>query len=82
MGKEKFYMYDGTVRNLRCDVKKYIFTDINILNKAQIFAGTNEDLMRYGGFIHRQIVQQLIDMLSTIMLKISGTTAILLGLHG
>jgi hypothetical protein len=42
MGKEKFYMYDGTVKNLRCDVKKYIFTDINILNKAQIFAGTNE----------------------------------------
>jgi hypothetical protein len=42
MGKETFYMYDGTVRNLRCDVKKYIFTDINTDNVAQIFAGTNE----------------------------------------
>ena len=42
MGKEKFYMYDGTVKNLRCDVKKYIFTDINTTNVAQILAGTNE----------------------------------------
>jgi len=42
MGIDKFYSYDGRVQTLRCDLKKYIFSDINRNQYAQIFAGTNE----------------------------------------
>mgnify|MGYP003120268582 FL=1 len=41
-GKDKFYMYDGTTKVLPCNVKKYVFNDINLDNSEQIFAGTNE----------------------------------------
>ena len=41
-GKDKFYMYDGGTRVLPCNVKKYVFNDINLTNQEQIFAGTNE----------------------------------------
>jgi len=41
-GKDKFYMYDGGTRVLPCNVKKYVFSDINLTNQEQIFAGTNE----------------------------------------
>ena len=41
-GKDKFYMYDGGTRVLPCNVKKYVFNDINLANQEQIFAGTNE----------------------------------------
>lgn len=42
MGKDKFYKYDGTVQTLRCDLRQYIFSDINIAQYDQVFAGTNE----------------------------------------
>lgn len=42
MGIDKFYSYDGRVQTLRCDLKKYIFSDINRDQYTQIFAGTNE----------------------------------------
>lgn len=42
MGKEKFYKYDGRTQALRCDLRRYIFDDINELQYAQIVAGTNE----------------------------------------
>lgn len=42
MGVDKFYMYNGTVSTLRCDLRRYIFDDINLAQGAQIFAGTNE----------------------------------------
>jgi hypothetical protein len=42
MGLEKFYKYDGRVQTLRCDLKQYIFQDINLAQAEQIFAGTNE----------------------------------------
>jgi len=42
MGVGNFYKYDGRVQTLRCDLKKYIFNDINTEQYAQIFAGTNE----------------------------------------
>ena len=29
MGKDKFYKYDGRVNTLRCDLRQYIFSDIN-----------------------------------------------------
>ena len=42
MGIDKFYKYDGRVQTLRCDVRQYIYSDINPLQYDQIFAGTNE----------------------------------------
>jgi hypothetical protein len=42
MGVDKFYKYDGRTATLRCDLRQYIFNDINLSQAAQIFAGTNE----------------------------------------
>lgn len=42
MGVDKFYKYDGRVQTLRCDLRQYIFSDINQSQWLQIFAGTNE----------------------------------------
>jgi hypothetical protein len=42
MGIDKFYKYDGRVQTLRCDLRQYIFNDINQAQAEQIFAGTNE----------------------------------------
>lgn len=42
MGRDKFYKYDGRVNTMRCDLRRYIFNDINLLQADQIFAGTNE----------------------------------------
>ena len=42
MGKDKFYKYDGRVNTLRCDLRQYIFNDINLNQSYQVFAGTNE----------------------------------------
>lgn len=42
MGVDKFYKYDGRVQTMRCDLRQYIFQDLNKQQTAQIFAGTNE----------------------------------------
>ena len=42
MGKDKFYRYDGTVMTLPCNVKRYVFNDINTEQFNQVAAGTNE----------------------------------------
>lgn len=42
MGREKFYVYDGRTQTLPCDVRRYVFSDFNVLQSSQIFAGTNE----------------------------------------
>jgi hypothetical protein len=42
MGVDKFYKYDGRVQTLRCDLRQYIFSDINKDQYAQVFSGTNE----------------------------------------
>jgi len=42
MGVDKFYSYDGRTQTLRCDLRQYIFQDINLSQTAQIFTGTNE----------------------------------------
>jgi hypothetical protein len=42
MGVDKFYKYDGRVQTLRCDLRQYIFSDINASQYQQVFAGTNE----------------------------------------
>jgi len=42
MGVDKFYKYDGRVSTLRCDLRQFIYSDINLDQQAQFFAGTNE----------------------------------------
>jgi hypothetical protein len=42
MGVDKFYKYDGRIQTLRCDLRQYIYSDINPLQYDQIVSGTNE----------------------------------------
>lgn len=42
MGVDKFYMYDGSVKTLRCDLRQFVFSRINQDQALQTFAGTNE----------------------------------------
>jgi hypothetical protein len=42
MGVDKFYKYDGRTQTLNCDLRQYVFEDINKLQFQQVFAGTNE----------------------------------------
>ena len=42
MGVDKFYAYDGRVQTLNCDLRRYIFSDINQEQNLQVFCGTNE----------------------------------------
>ena len=42
MGVDKFYKYDGRVQTLNCDLRRYIFSDFNVLQAQQVYAGTNE----------------------------------------
>lgn len=41
MGQGEFYVYDGTVRQLPCTVKDYVFSDINTDQLAKVVAGIN-----------------------------------------
>ena len=42
MGRDKFYKYDGSVSTLSCDLRQYIFGDINLDEGYQVFGSTNE----------------------------------------
>lgn len=42
MGVDKFYMYDGRVQTLDCRLRQFVFSDINLEQSLQVFAGTNE----------------------------------------
>jgi hypothetical protein len=42
MGVDKFYVYDGRVQTLNCDLRRYVFNDLNLGQNQQVFAGTNE----------------------------------------
>jgi hypothetical protein len=42
MGVDKFYTYNGRVQTLRCDLRQYIFSDLNQLQQTQVCSGTNE----------------------------------------
>jgi hypothetical protein len=42
MGVDKFYVYDGRVQTLNCDLRRYVFGDFNQDQAVQVFAGTNE----------------------------------------
>jgi hypothetical protein len=43
MGVGKFYKYDGAVQPLRCDVRKFVFDDMNPGQQGQVFAGSLEE---------------------------------------
>lgn len=42
MGVDKFYAYDGRLQTLNCDLRRYIFNDFNVNQRAQVYCGTNE----------------------------------------
>lgn len=42
MGIDKFYMYDGRLQTLNCDLRRFLFGDFNLTQRAQVYAGTNE----------------------------------------
>jgi hypothetical protein len=42
MGVDKFYKYDGRVQTLNCDLRRYVFQDINQIQNQQVYSSTNE----------------------------------------
>ncbi len=42
MGVDKFYVYNGRVQTLPCDLRQFVFDDINLSQQFQIFAGIND----------------------------------------
>jgi hypothetical protein len=42
MGTDKFYVYNGQVQPLKCDVQRYVFDNLNEFQADQICCGTNE----------------------------------------
>ena len=42
MGVDKFYLYNGRIQTLNCDLRRYVFNDINNFQNFQVFAGTSE----------------------------------------
>jgi hypothetical protein len=42
MGRDKFYKYDGSVSTLSCDLRQFIYGNINLAQASQFFASTNE----------------------------------------
>jgi len=41
MGNNSFFMYDGTVQQIPCTVKDYVFEDFNMFQREKVFAGHN-----------------------------------------
>jgi hypothetical protein len=39
MGKNEFYVYDGAVVQIPCDVKEYVFSGMNIEQQLKVYAG-------------------------------------------
>jgi len=42
MGVDKFYAYDGRIQTLNCDLRRFVFGDLNQEQALQVFCGTNE----------------------------------------
>ena len=41
MGSANFYVFDGTVKNLPCTVRRFVFDDINLQQSFKFFAASN-----------------------------------------
>ena len=39
MGKNEFYVYDGAVAQIPCDVKEYVFSNLNAAQGLKVYAG-------------------------------------------
>jgi hypothetical protein len=39
MGKNEFYVYDGSVTQIPCDVKEYVFSTLNLQQGLKVYAG-------------------------------------------
>ena len=39
MGKNEFYVYDGAVSQIPCDVKEYVFSGLNVSQQLKVYAG-------------------------------------------
>lgn len=42
IGEEKFYIYDGRVQTLPCDLREHVFGDFNYQQVQQVFAAVND----------------------------------------
>jgi hypothetical protein len=42
MGVDKFYAYDGRIQTLNCDLRRFVFQNLNQAQQNQVFCGTNE----------------------------------------
>jgi hypothetical protein len=42
MGTDKFYKYDGRLQTLKCDLRRHVYSNINLSQQDQTFVGTNE----------------------------------------
>lgn len=42
MGLDKFYRYDGRVQTMRCDVRRFVFSNYDTTRGDEVVAGTNE----------------------------------------
>lgn len=70
MGRDRFYIYDGRVQPLPCDVRRYVFGNIDKPNYDQVFAGTVEEFNEIwwfypdttsGGQISRYVIYNYVD---------------------
>ena len=43
MGKGNFFVYDGAIKTLFCEVLNHVFDDINWTQRAKIYAGSNRE---------------------------------------
>lgn len=41
IGQDNFYLFDGYVRELECELRDYVFGDINLVQRAKFVAETN-----------------------------------------
>jgi hypothetical protein len=83
MGKDKFYIYDGRVQSLRCDLRQYVFGDLNTLPSTnKLLLELMKALTKSGGFTARQIRLRTTAMLSTTTVKTYGTLVTWAALHG
>jgi len=39
MGKNEFYIYDGAVQQIPCDVKEYVFSGLNVAQQLKVYSG-------------------------------------------
>jgi hypothetical protein len=66
MGVDKFYAYDGRVQTLNCDVRRYVFSDFNQAQSAQVFAGTNEGFNEVWWFYCSQYEEDGVTLNNTV----------------